>query len=107
MATPRPVKNYEYKYIKLFEEAGRRKVEIDCDSRKDALTLRRYLYSVRDALLAEPEVYPIPSLLSSLVRFRIEETKLIAEPERDAGAAIEEALSDVAREPDTGTEVSS
>ena len=94
MPTPRHVKNYPIELIKLFERAGRQRVVIEYKSEEEALAQRNYLYTVRRALLNQPEFYPIPSLLAGLVRFTIEGHLLIAEPATDANEEIKKALED-------------
>lgn len=82
MATPRKISSYEIEYIRLFETAGRERYVIECESVEAARRLRRYLYAVRQALILDPEEYPLCALLAPLVTFKIEGTNLIAEPEQ-------------------------
>ena len=81
MATPRKVSSYEIEYIRLFEVAARERRVIECQTYAEATRLRRYLYAVRQALILDPEPYPVCALLAPLVTFKIEGTNLIAEPE--------------------------
>ncbi len=92
MGTPKPLSEYPLEYGESFLQACREPVVIECGSKGDASLLRARLYAFKRAIYYDPYAMPAVTLIAGLVKFSIDDNKLIIDRKNMLEDKISEAL---------------
>ena len=103
MPEPKALNSYPQEYADLFIEASSKRIEIPCETKAEAATLRAHLYAYRQAVYHTPETLPKVALVAPLIKFSVVGATLIVEPSEPLALKdrVRDALnsSDASRDP--------